>query len=261
MSLKYGVLSLLIFFAIFLLVFKNYETWTLPVEVLPETGATKKSVQKTESPPTGVGQKELTDIQSYILISEKNIFSPDRKEFPVALSPFAESVKKPIVRPQIVLYGVTLAGDYQSASIVNPGRPLKKGERETMSVKVGDQIGEFKVVKILLDRIVMEAAEDSFEVLLYDAKSPKQRTYAKTEAKSAAVTTTLPTPATPAPPPSPGTQQPIEPAQAPAPPPSRIRRGVSSYGQSQPDVAPQPLQPNVPPQSGAPPVVLPVGPS
>ena len=197
MSLRYSVLSLLVFIVIFLLVFKNYETWTLPVEVLPEKGATKKSVEKIESPSAVVGQKEPTDIQSYIFVSEKNIFSPERKEFPIIAPPPAPAqVKPPIVRPQIILYGVMLAGDYQSASIVNPGRPRTKGERETMSVKVGDQIGEFKVAKILPDRIVMEAAEDSFEVLLYDAKSPKQRTYAKTEAKPAAVTTTLPTPAT-----------------------------------------------------------------
>jgi hypothetical protein len=274
-SLRYGVLSLFVFFAIFFLVLKNYETWTLPVEVLPEKGATKKSVEKIESPSAVVGQKEPTDIQSYIFVSEKNIFSPERKEFPIIAPPPAPAqVKPPIVRPQIVLYGVTLAGDYQSASIVNPGRPRTKGEREVMGVKVGDQIGEFKVAKILPDRIMMEAAGDSFEVLLYDPRTPKQRTYAKTEARPATVTSTfppgaplpaaVPSPAVVAPVPSPApiTPQPMRPTQ-PTTPSSRLRREVSPSGQlPSSDVSPgtQMPQTNVPPQSGAPGRALPVGP-
>ena len=157
--MRSGVLSLLLFFAIFILALKNYKTWTFPVEVLPEKGVTKKSVEKIESPPAVAGQKESTDIQSYIFVSDKNIFSPERKEFPVTPPP--QQVKPPTVRPQIVLYGVTMVGDYQSASVVNSGRPVKPGERPMMSVKVGDQIGEFKVAKILADRITMEAVEDS----------------------------------------------------------------------------------------------------
>jgi len=221
-SLRYGVSSLFVFFAIFFLVLKNYETWTLPVEVLPEKGVTKKSGAKIESPPTGVGQKEAPDIQSYVFISEKNIFSPERKEFPIVPPLSAQAqVKPPIVRPQIILYGVTMAGDYQFASIVNPGRPRTKGEREMMSLKVGDRIGDFKLAKILPDRIVMEGAEDSFEVLLYDARTHKQRTYAKTESKPAAVTTTLPTPApSPAAVPTP-TVTPAQPPPPTATPPSR----------------------------------------
>ncbi|MGD0915733.1 MAG: hypothetical protein ABSB22_04660 [Thermodesulfobacteriota bacterium] len=192
MSLRYGVLSLFALFAILLLVLENYETWTLPVQVFPEKGATKKSVRKTESPPTVVGQKEPPDIQSYIFISQNNVFSPERKEFPII--PLPSSVPPPIVRPLIILYGVTIAGDYQSASIVNPGKPRMKGEREMINVKVGDQIGGFKVAKILPDRIVMEGPADSFEILLYDPRTPKQRTYAKTEVQPTTITSTLPTP-------------------------------------------------------------------
>lgn len=264
MPLRYGVLSLLVFFAIFLLVFKNYETWTLPVEVLPEKGVTKKSGAKIESPSTVAGEKEPTDIQSYIFISEKNIFSPERKEFPIVPPPSAQAqVKPPPVRPQIILYGVTLAGAYQFASIVNPGRPRTKGEREMMSVKVGDPIGEFKVAKVLPDRIVMEAAEDSFEVLLYDPRAQKQRTYVKTEAKPATITSTLPTGASPptatpspavaapAPLPIPATPQPIATPTPPTPAASRVRRGASPDGKPQPNV---PAQPNVPSQPERPPM-------
>ena len=262
MSLKHGILSLLLLFFVFLLGIKNYEIWTLPIELGPEKGETKKSGVKIENPPTIVGKKETTPIESYIFIAEKNIFNPERKDFPViAPPPPVPEVKKPIVRPQIILYGVTIGGDYQSASVVNPGRPLKKGERELMTLKVGDQIGEYKLAKILPDRIAMEATEDKFEVLLYDAKSPKQRTYAKTESKPATVTSTLFTPAAPAAPPAasgrgqagvaapapiPVTPQSMPTPPPPTPPSSRlIRRGSGSSGQPQSDVS---QQPNVPPQ-------------
>lgn len=199
MSLRHGILSLLLLFFVLLLGIKNYEIWTLPIELVPEKGETKKSGVKIENPPTTVGKKETTPIESYIFVAEKNIFNPERKDFPViAPPPPVAEVKKPIVRPQIVLYGVTMGGDYQSASVVNPGRPLKKGERELMTLKVGDQIGEYKLAKILPDRITMETREDKFEVLLYDSRIPKQRTYAKTEAKPAAITSTLPGPVAPA---------------------------------------------------------------
>lgn len=89
-----------------------------------------------------------------------------------------------MVRPQIVLYGVTIFGDYQSASVVNPGRPLRKGERETLTIKIGEKIGEYKLAKVLSDRITLEAEEDTFEVLLYDPKMPKKELILRLTASS-----------------------------------------------------------------------------
>jgi hypothetical protein len=192
MSLRYGVLCLLLFFVVLILFLKNYETWTLPIEVLPEKEATKKSGTKIEGSPSFGGQKEPTTPESYILIAEKNIFNPERKDFPVITPPVSELSKKPLVRPKIILYGVTFAGDYQTASIVNLGRPLQKGEREMMTLKVGDRIGEYQLAKILPDRVMMETPEDTFEVLLYDPKMPKKRVHTKTEAKPTTITSTLP---------------------------------------------------------------------
>jgi hypothetical protein len=246
MSLKHGILSLLLLFFVLLLGIKNYEIWTLPIELGPEKGETKKSGVKIENPPTIVGKKETTPIESYIFVAEKNIFNPERKDFPViAPPPAVPEVKKPIVRPQIILYGVTIGGDYQSAFVVNPGRPLKKGERELMTLKVGDQIGEYKLATILSDRITMEATEDKFEVLLYDAKSPKQRTYAKTESKPATVTSTLSTPA--AMPTAVSTPPPPTPAPGPSAAPTPARTRTPSTPTITP---PQPSPPTSTPPSG-----------
>ncbi len=219
MLTKYLILSFLLIFIIFLLLLKNYEIWTYPFEEVPEKEVVKKSEKKPEEILMGAAQRNPTSIQSHLPISEKNIFNPERKEFPV----LGGNTKRPIVRPQIVLYGVTIAGEYQSASVVNPGRPLKKGERELMTVKVGDQVGEYKLAKIMSDRIMMEAEGDTFEVLLYDPRMPKKRMDVKTETKPATVTSTQPASAprtTGSPPPTPPTGGPV-----PASPPTSI--GIS----------------------------------
>ena len=154
----------------------------------PAKEVIRKTLEKAKSLPTVGDKKESPNPYPHVIISEKNIFSPDRREFPTQAKP---EVRKPIVRPQISLYGVTLADNYQSACIGNSGSPAKKGEREVMTLKIGDRIGEYKLAKILPDRIALEAMEDTFEVLLYDPSKPKKRVYAKTESKPAAITTTI----------------------------------------------------------------------
>lgn len=213
MSLRYGLLCLLALFVAVALAVKNYETWTLPAEVAPEKGPAKKTAVKADSPAppstTGApGQKEPSPVESNVLIAGKNLFSPERKDFPILTDP-AKEVRKPVVRPQVILYGVTIVGDHRSASITSPGRPLQKGERETMTVKVGDRIGEYKISSILPDRITLEAQGDTFDALLYDAKAPKKRVVARTETKPATITSTLPGPAAP-----PGPPQPVPPGVA-----------------------------------------------
>ena len=199
MSSKYGLFAFLVLVVVLFLIFKNYELWTQPIQSVPEKNVGKKSQSKPEGKPVVPSliatQKDPTTIKSYISIAEKNIFSPERKDFPIP----AGDGKKELVRPQIVLYGVTIVGDYQAASIANPGRPLRKGERETFSVKPGERIGEYKLTKILSDRITLEAEGDAFEVLLYDSKTPKKRIDVKTENRPATVTSTQPVPAGPAP--------------------------------------------------------------
>lgn len=234
-----------------MLFLKNYELWTAPLEEAAEKEIVKKTEKKPEILLMAASQKNPASLQSQLFISEKNIFSPERKDFPI----LGGSAKKPFVRPQIVLYGVTIAGDYQVASIANPGRSLQKGERETFPIKVGDKVGEYKVAKISSDRITLEAEGDSFEVLLYDPRMPKKRMDIKTEVKPATVTSTQPAPAGPIPkttmPASPSTSaeapRPFSPPQAIVPPPSAtgtptsppptIRRGRTIY--SPPSGTPQ----------------------
>jgi hypothetical protein len=265
MSFKYILLNLLVLFVVLMVSVENYETWTQPIGFLPERQeAVKKSAPKAENPP-GVGMnKEPTSLRSFIVISEKNIFSPERKDFPV----LTVEKSNPATRPQVTLYGVTIAGDFQAASISSPGRALRKGERETMTLRIGEKIGEYKLAKIQPDRITMESNGDSFDVLLYDSRNPKKRMEVKTEAKPATVISTQPAPASPSSPaaaqvtaqppasveklpPAPTVEKPKEPAQrqiTPPPPaararptspfPSQRRGGGPYYTPSAPSSAP-----------------------
>jgi hypothetical protein len=194
MTLRHGVLCLLALITIVLLAFENHKTWTARIEPVFQKAGPKKVSVKPEGSKSPVDQKDSNaqpSITSYIFIAEKNPFHPDRKEFPIPEVPKVE-VKKPIVRPQVTLYGVTIVEDYRSATISFPGKPLQQGEKETMTVRVGGQVGEYRVSQILQDRIGLKTEEDSFEVLLYDTKTPKKRTYVKTENRPASVVSTAP---------------------------------------------------------------------
>jgi hypothetical protein len=214
MSWRYGIFSLLLFVAVVLLGLKNLDVWTQPMETLQEEGRVKKGETKGESALITGRQKEATSIASTITISEKNIFNPDRREF-LFTNP---EQSKPMSRPQIILYGITIAKDYQAASLVHPGRPLQKGEREMITLKIGEKVGEYKLAKILPDRITMESGDDSFDVLLYDASAPKKRVVVRTEVRPAEVKSTAPAPSQPAPVPVPKAAEAPKPEQ-----PSRER--------------------------------------
>ncbi len=199
MSSKYGFLSFLVLIVVLLLIFKNYEIWTQPVEWGAEGNTGRISQRKHESMPEVSSmkgfQRNPASMTSYISIAEKNIFSPERKDFPIPMG----NGGKQLVRPQIVLYGVAIVGDYQAASVAKPGRPLQKGERETFTVKVGERIGEYKLARVLSDRITLEANGDTFEILLYDPSMAKRRSNVRTESKPATITSTQPVPSTPVP--------------------------------------------------------------
>jgi hypothetical protein len=211
-SSRYGLLSFCLFAIVLLLGYKNYEIWSHPFERVAQKAATQKGEAKTESLATD-GPGETSSPESTLVIAEKNIFNPDRKEFPLLLAEQA----KPLVRPQVILYGVMIRDNYQTASVVIPGRPLLKGEREIKTIKLGDPVGDYKLAKILPDRITLEAKQDSFEVLLYDPRFPKRRPEMRTTARPPEVASPPPVPAT-VPPPIPAAPRPTLPPAVPVPP-------------------------------------------
>jgi len=198
MTSRYGIFCLILFFGVLALGVQNYEVWSRSGGAVIKREIPKKPETKAEAHLPAVSPGESIAREVYKAIAEKNIFHPDRQEFPGTAG--AEQ-GKPAGRPQIALYGVVVGGEHQSATIVNPGRTLMKGEREAKTVKLGDRIGDYKVSSIQEDRIVMESAGDSFEVLLYDPSAPKKRAEVKTPVQPVAVTSSVAAPAaTPGPP-------------------------------------------------------------
>jgi hypothetical protein len=240
MSIKYGFLCFLALCVVLLLILKNYETWTRPIAWESENVG-KKPQSKPEDRPKGLpsleAPKNPLPAKSYISISEKNLFSPERKDFPTPLG----NGKRQLVRPQILLYGVTISRNYQAASVASPGRPLHKGERETFTVKMGERIGEYKLVKISSDRITLEAPGDTFDVLLYDQSVAKKRTDIRTESKPATITSTQPSPSTSVPG-APATTPPVPSAVTlkPAPPAGTVGDKVGT------PAPPGPVSPTLP---------------
>jgi hypothetical protein len=249
MSSRYSIFCVILSIIVLGLGFENYEIWSQSADSVIKREVPKKPDGKPETFPPALAPKEVPPREGYKVVAEKNIFNPERKEFPVAAGD--DVSKRPNVRPQVTLYGVVVAADYQSATVVNPGRPLQKGEREARTVKVGEKIGDYKVAKILEDRIVMENAGDTFEVLLYDPSAPKRRMDVKTAVPPAAVTSSTggpaasPTPgavAGPTPPmPGPSTTPPRPSPMSPSPAPGLIPSGPQAMP---PAMTPTPSQPS-----------------
>ena len=172
----------------------NYETWSrssISAEAVAQPAAEPANPSKAATAPRGEEVKPVQPVEAYDIIAEKNIFNPERKDFPLPAALLAEQ-PKPIVRPQVVLSGVVISEDYQAASISSPG--LNGGEL----LKPGDKIGDYKLTRISADRITMEASGDSFEVLLYDRKKPRTKVEVKTGVQpSAELKTAHPATATP----------------------------------------------------------------
>jgi hypothetical protein len=265
MSSRYSIFCIILSFIVLILGVENYEIWSPSAGTVIKREVPKKPEAKAETIPGPSASKELPPPrEAYKMISEKNIFNPERKEFPVAAAD--DISKKSNVRPQVTLYGVVVGGEFQSATIVNPGRPLQKGEREARTVKIGDRIGDYRVEKILGDRIVMENAGDSFEVLLYDPSAPKRRMEVKPATPPVAVTSSIGGPAAP---PMPGASPgPNPPASSSGMPPPRTTPMTPSPGpgltpsgaQPMPPITTQPampspgaaIQPSGPQPSGTP---------
>ena len=233
MSSRYGILCILLFFIVLILGYENYETWSSPSIITSKRVPGKMGETKPDLPTQGMAPKETVPREVFNAIVEKNLFNPERREFSTTEAA-AAAMAKPITRPQISLYGVVISEDYQFASIINPGRPLHKGERETKTIKVGDMVGAYKLTKITPDRIVMEADGDSFEVLLYDPKAPKRRVEIRTPTQAATITSVLPDPTPPEMTPSSSPSlspavtppPPAQPAPAPRPAAPRPRPGI-----------------------------------
>jgi hypothetical protein len=117
MSRRFWLINLLLIFILILLSVKVYEVWTRPsTRGLEPVASKSKPAASSASLSVGV-KKEPAPAKGFQSISEKNLFSPERKEFPILASPGGG---KGTGRPTVALYGVTLGEDTSPRSSRTP---------------------------------------------------------------------------------------------------------------------------------------------
>ncbi len=178
----------MLFFVVVFLAVKNYEALTSPLELTPDKGEVKKETKPGPSPKLEV-TKEPQSIVSYNSITEKNIFNPDRR---ISLPPGLRCLRNRWCDLRSFYSESPLQGTINLPLWAIPEDLLKMGEREQMTLKLGERIGEYKLAKISSDRVTLEREGDTFEVLLYDPKMPKKRIEVKTESKPITITSAQP---------------------------------------------------------------------
>lgn len=137
--------------------------------------ASSRSVKK-------IAPKKLPPESAYKVVVERPLFSPDRAmPEEVEEPPEAEEKKElKVAGRKIVLYGVIIMDDMKTALIANPAP--RAGAKQSIWVKVGDAVGDFKVTGIKKETIILAEGAKKHEILLYDKNNPKQRVGVKTRA-------------------------------------------------------------------------------
>jgi hypothetical protein len=118
-------------------------------------------------------------ITEYALVSEKNLFNPDRI-IPVEKK---EAGQQSLPKPDFLLYGTLLSKDVNLAYIEDlkalrntPGR----GRRQ-VALKIGDVISGFTLKEIHADYIVVARGEEAITLKITDNAEKRDRTFQASE--------------------------------------------------------------------------------
>ncbi len=120
-------------------------------------------------------EEEIHTDAKYTIISSKNVFSPQRKEWVVkATAPKSvESTKKILSQKKalsgkpkkIILHGIVIAGNIKKALIKNPMTGVK--DKKTVYVNEGEEIEGYMVTSIESDQIRLDWRGEEIIVKLY----------------------------------------------------------------------------------------------
>jgi hypothetical protein len=137
----------------------------------------KKTFMDTEATET---EHHIPSPSDYLIISEENLFHPERR-----IPPEKKEEPPPLPKPDIVLYG-TLITDTTSVAYLEdlkvPRTSPGRGKRQ-IALKKGDALSGFILKEIDVDKIVMMRGEEKMIVAVNDAQRPKTRTATSTASK------------------------------------------------------------------------------
>ncbi len=103
-------------------------------------------------------------VTDYAVISEKNLFHPERK------IPPEQQLEKAVPKPDVFLYGTLIADDASYAFIEDKKAPYStpgRGKRQ-ITLKKGDHLSGYIVSEIEADRIVLVKGEEKIVLMLDD---------------------------------------------------------------------------------------------
>lgn len=129
----------------------------------------KKAVETKEEKPAEHSPPSPSD---YIIVSEENLFHPERK-----IPAEKKAEEAPLPKPEIVLYGTLIADNTSLAYLEDlkaPRSTLGRGKRQIV-LKKGDTLSGFTLKEVDPDKIVMVRGEEKIVVHVLEPGKPKTR--------------------------------------------------------------------------------------
>ncbi len=132
--------------------------------------AARKSVEVKGEEKTS--QPQAPSVTEYAVISEENLFHPERR-----IPPEKKAEEAPLPKPDFVLYGTLIADDIKLAYMEDlkaPRSTAGRGKRHT-ALRKGDTMSGFTLKEIETDKVVMARGEEKMIVPIIDPSHPKTR--------------------------------------------------------------------------------------
>jgi hypothetical protein len=184
----------------------------LNLDIQMSLPAVKETVARSGETPVMPQNYSPVD---YAVISEQNLFHPERK------IPPEKKDEKAIPRPEVVLYGTLITDDMSIAFVEDRKTPYStpgRGKRQ-IALKKGDNLNGYILREIEANRIVLVKGEEKIVVMLNDGEKRKIGATTAPQATSTLPTSTIS---------SGGSPPAIVPSSPPAvPPPSFPQAAIS----------------------------------
>ncbi len=125
----------------------------------------------TEIAESKASQPQVPSIAEYTIVSEENLFHPERR------IPPEKKEEEALPKPDFVLFGTVLSDDVKLAymeDLKSPRTTAGRGKRLT-ALKEGDSMSGFTLKDIETDKVVMVRGTESLTVPISDPSHPKTR--------------------------------------------------------------------------------------
>jgi len=186
--------------------FKAYGVWVQGNNGIDIPHMAGKPAQGIPKPAEVSHKRNIPPESTYDVLMTLNLFAPERSEVLPETAKGDEKSRRPNVVEQkniqqyfrnLTLYGLVITNDSAEALVSHPvaksaleGRKTtiprnarrnirRLTAKQTQWVKVGNTLGDFKVVSIKPDRVLLKAGDQTYDLLLYDKEKLKKREPAK----------------------------------------------------------------------------------